>query len=50
MKKLVAVFLILLFTLPVFADDSISLGTSKSLESKTMAENRPYMVYLPPSY
>ncbi|WP_282145347.1 alpha/beta hydrolase [Alteromonas stellipolaris] len=50
MKKLVAAFLILLFTLPVFADDSISLGTSKSLESKIMAENRPYMVYLPPSY
>ena len=50
MKKLVAAFLILLFTLPVFADDSISLGTTKSLESKIMAENRPYMVYLPPSY
>lgn len=50
MKNLVSAFSILLFTLPVFADDSILLGTSTSLESKIMAENRPYMVYLPPSY
>ena len=50
MKNLVSAFSILLFTLPVFADYSILLGTSTSLESKIMAENRPYMVYLPPSY
>ena len=50
MKKLVSAFSILLFTLPVLAEDSILLGTSTSLESKIMGENRPYMVYLPPSY
>ena len=50
MKKLVTVFLTLIFALAAHAEDSILLGTSTSLESKVLGENRPYMVYLPPSY
>lgn len=50
MKKLIAAFLTLLIAPAAFADDSILIGTSTSLESKVMGENRPYMVYLPPSY
>lgn len=50
MKKLIVTLSILLFALPVYADNSILLGTAKTLKSKIMGENRPYMVYLPPSY
>ncbi|ANB21969.1 MULTISPECIES: alpha/beta hydrolase [Alteromonas] len=50
MTKLVTVFLTLFVVFASFADDPILLGTSTFIESKVMDENRPYMVYLPPSY
>lgn len=50
MKKLMILLLALNFSLTAYAENSIFLGTSTSLESKVMGENRPYMVYLPPSY
>lgn len=50
MKKLMILFLTLNFALTAYAENPILLGTSTALESKVMGENRPYMVYLPPSY
>lgn len=50
MKKFVTVFLIFICALHAHADNAIVLGASASLDSTIMGENRPYMVYLPPSY
>lgn len=50
MKKLMVVLLTFIFAVTAQAEESVLLGTSTSLKSKVMGENRPYMVYLPPSY
>lgn len=50
MKNLIVVIFTLVFCSVSYAEESIFLGISESLESKVMDENRPYMVYLPPSY
>ena len=50
MKNLISVIFILILGTFAHAEESIVLGTSTSLESKVMGENRSYMVYLPPSY
>jgi predicted alpha/beta superfamily hydrolase len=50
MKTLMIAFSSLLFAAAAYGDNLILLGFSSSLESKVMGENRPYMVYLPPSY
>ncbi|MFZ8199971.1 alpha/beta hydrolase [Alteromonas portus] len=50
MKKLIASLSVWLFALHSFAGDSIVLGSSTFLESEIMGEDRPFMVYLPPTY
>ncbi|MGX5200614.1 alpha/beta hydrolase [Aliikangiella sp. IMCC44632] len=50
MKNLITVIFTLALSSVSYAKESIILGTSDSLDSKIMGENRPYMVYLPPSY
>lgn len=50
MKKVTSVFLILLFASSIGASEVIKLGISTSLKSEIIKEDRPYMVYLPPSY
>lgn len=50
MNKLLLTILTVLFVSSVNASDVIGLGVSSSLTSEIMKENRPYMVYLPPSY
>ena len=50
MKLFIASLSVWLFALPSFAGDSIFLGSSTFLGSEIMGEDRPFMVYLPPSY
>lgn len=50
MKLLIASLSVWLFALPSFAGDYIFLGSSTFLGSEIMGEDRPFMVYLPPSY
>ena len=40
----------LLLQASVYASEIIELGIATSIKSEVMKENRPYMVYLPPSY
>lgn len=50
LKKIITLLFALSFGLFAHAEEPIILGTYASLESEAMGENRPYMVYLPPSY
>ena len=50
MRKFSILLLSLLFVIPTYAQDPIILGTKTVLVSKIMAEDRQYMVHLPPSY
>ncbi|CAB9492563.1 alpha/beta hydrolase [Alteromonas macleodii] len=50
MNKLVSVIMACMFTANTLASEVIKLGISTSLTSNVMEEERPYMVYLPPSY
>jgi len=49
-KIFTTAFLLLFCLSSVFASEKINLGIATSLESKILKEDRPYMVYLPPSY
>ena len=50
MKKLASVLLLFVLVSSSYATEVIELGISTSLESELLGEQRPYKVYLPPSY
>ncbi len=50
MNKLASVIVACLLSINVYASDVIEIGISTSLNSNVMEEERPFMVYLPPSY
>lgn len=50
MKSIISIILMLLLQASVYASEIIELGIATSIKSEVMKENRPYMVYLPPSY
>lgn len=50
MNKLASVIIAYTIAINAFASEVIELGISTSLDSNVMNEERPFMVYLPPSY
>ena len=50
MNKLLAVVVAVLIAASAVASEVIELGVSTSIKSDIMEEERPYMVYVPPSY
>lgn len=50
LNKIIFAILFLLIVTTASASESIVLGKLRSIDSKIMNGNRPYMVYLPPSY
>lgn len=50
MNKLASVIIACMLAINAFASEVIELGVSTSLNSSVMKEERPFMVYLPPSY
>ncbi|MDE3271859.1 alpha/beta hydrolase [Pseudoalteromonas sp. G4] len=50
MKSVISIILMLLFQTSVYASEIIEFGIATAIKSEVMKENRPYMVYLPPSY
>ena len=50
MNKLVSVIIACMLATSAFASEVVELGISTSLNSNVMEEERPFMVYLPPSY
>lgn len=50
MNKLLTIIITMLMAASAVASEVIELGVSTSIKSDIMEEERPYMVYLPPSY
>jgi len=50
MKIITAVFIFILCASKVLALEIVDVGITTSLKSEILSEERPYMVYLPPSY
>ena len=50
MIKLASAIVACILSINAYASDVIKLGISTSLHSKVMEEERPFMVYFPPSY
>lgn len=50
MRIIISVFIFLLCASKVLALEIVDIGITTSLKSEILKEERPYMVYLPPSY